>query len=120
MSVTVNINLPRGNYEFTTVETTTKEYVDFDPLTEEEEILQNVRTICSTPKNSVPLDREFGIDCDPLDAPTPAAIAKIQREIIHAIKKYEPRAKIEGVDLVNVNESQFSVNVEFSLRNAEE
>ncbi len=116
MAVTININLPHGNYELAT----TEEYIDFEPETEEEEVLQNIKTICSTPKNSVPLDREFGIDIDPLDKPTPAAKAQIQREIIRAIKKYEPRAKIESVDFVSVNESQFRVEVNFSLQNAEE
>ena len=35
--------------------------VDFAPSDEVREILQNVRTILSTRKGSVPLDRDFGL-----------------------------------------------------------
>ena len=107
---TLIISLPKGDYEITE-----ETYIDFEPATEEEEILQNVRTICKTPKNSVPLDREFGVDVDFLDTPTPSAMAQIQREIITAIRKYEPRAKIDRVEFVNDENGKLSVEVSVSL-----
>lgn len=71
--------------------------IDFAPSNEIVEIIQNVRTICSTTKFSVPLDRAFGIDARIVDAPTPRAIALLQAEIIRAIRKYEPRCKVVRV-----------------------
>lgn len=71
--------------------------INFAPENEAFEILQNVRTILSTPKFSVPLDRDFGINTTLLDKPTPIAKAKLSSEIILAIKKYEPRAKITKI-----------------------
>lgn len=61
------------------------------------EVLQNVRTILTTPKYSVPLDREFGISTAMLDAPLPVAQAKLTAEIIATINRYEPRVKVTKV-----------------------
>lgn len=73
--------------------------VDFAPkgLTE---ILQNVRTILSTVKGTVPLDREFGVSATYLDAPIPLAQAKLTAEIITAVHRYEPRVQITGVTYI--------------------
>ncbi len=49
--------------------------IDFAPSTELQEILQNVRTICTTAKYSVPLDREFGINGVFVDEPVNRAKA---------------------------------------------
>ena len=68
------------------------------PGTSVEEILQNIRTIISTPKFSVPLDRDFGVDASFVDAPTLAAQAMITSEIFTAIKKYEPRVTVTNID----------------------
>lgn len=72
--------------------------VNFSPKNEVEEILQNIRTILSTIKGSVPLDREFGIDASYLDAPTPVAKAMLSSEILQAVRKYEPRAEITKIE----------------------
>jgi phage baseplate assembly protein W len=61
------------------------------------EILQNVRTILTTPKYSVPLDRNFGLNATMLDAPVPVAQAKLTAEIIAAVHKYEPRVRVTKV-----------------------
>jgi phage baseplate assembly protein W len=61
------------------------------------EILQNIRTILSTVRCSVPLDRSFGVDLALLDSPLPAAKAKLTGEIIAAVGKYEPRAEVVEV-----------------------
>ena len=89
--------------------------INFAPETEEEEILQNVRTICTTPKYSVPMDREFGVDMEALDLPTPAAMAKMQREIIQAVRKYEPRARIEEVTIIKPNEQKTGFNIQLRM-----
>lgn len=62
------------------------------------EILQNVRTILATRKGSVPLDRDFGISWDNVDQSLPAAKMLMRSEVIDAIERYEPRAKVTSVD----------------------
>ena len=47
------------------------------PDTELAEILQNVQTIISTMKGTIPLDREFGIDGRVIDLPMHVAQAKL-------------------------------------------
>lgn len=68
--------------------------VNFAPKNEVEEILQNVRTILSTPKGTRPMDRDFGINPFVPDKPFIKEQARIHQEVVDAIKKYEPRAKI--------------------------
>lgn len=67
------------------------------PASEYEEILQNVRTIITTLKKTVPLDREFGINGDLVDLPIATAQAKLTGEIVAAVGRYEPRAKVVSV-----------------------
>lgn len=71
--------------------------VEFAPATIVEEVLQNVRTIVTTIKYSVPLDRGFGIDGEVVDLPVHVAQAKLTNEIFRAIRRYEPRAEIKGI-----------------------
>lgn len=71
--------------------------IDFAPDTVVEEVLQNVRTILTTIKGSIPLDREFGIDGEVVDLPINVAKAKLTNEIFRAIRIYEPRAVIESI-----------------------
>jgi phage baseplate assembly protein W len=62
------------------------------------EIIQNIRNILATPKGSLPLDREFGLDQTFLDVPQPIAQVKAVPEIIEAVEKYEPRVKVTSVE----------------------
>ena len=66
--------------------------VDFAPSDEVREILQNVRTILSTRKGSVPLDRDFGLTWAHIDKPMPVAKMLMRSE------EYEPRATVVSVD----------------------
>lgn len=79
--------------------------VNFNPETEVEEILQNVRTILSTVVGSVPLYRDFGMSWEHVDKPYPASIALLKVDVIEAVEKYEPRAKVESVELDESNAS---------------
>ena len=67
--------------------------VDFAPQNVQMEILQNCSTILSTSKFSVPLDRDFGVDANYVDA----AKAKAESEIFAALKKYEPRVTVKQI-----------------------
>lgn len=72
--------------------------IDFKPANVAVEVMQNVRTILSTRKGSVPLDRDFGIDFTWIDQPISVARMRCQMAIIDAIEKYEPRAEIEQIE----------------------
>ena len=61
------------------------------------EVIQAVRTIVSTRRGTVPLDREFGISHDFLDTPVLGVRARIEQEIFLQIKKYEPRAILRQI-----------------------
>lgn len=71
--------------------------IDFAPKSVVEEVLQNVRTIITTIKYSIPLDREFGIDGSVVDLPINVAKARLTNEIFRAIRRYEPQAVIESI-----------------------
>ena len=73
------------------------EEIDFAPANVFEEVIQNVRTICTTIKYSVPMDRLFGVNAVMLDRPTPKAMAAIQAELAQAIRKYEPRCRVKRI-----------------------
>lgn len=89
--------------------------IDFAPENEILEILQNVKTILSTVKFSVPLDRDFGIDASLLDKPILEAKAKISSEIIMALKKYEPRVKVEEITFSGDMDGKLQPKVQVSI-----
>ena len=64
------------------------------PADEFVEIAQNVKTILTTVKGEVWLDRAFGVSGKVLDAPENAVRARLTAEIADAVSKFEPRAKV--------------------------
>lgn len=68
--------------------------VVFSPVNTTQEIIQNVRTIISTRKGTVPLDRNFGLDWGFVDQPLAVSQAMLSAEVIQQVKKYEPRATV--------------------------
>ncbi len=80
------------------------------------DVLQNIAVILSTPKGSVPLYRDFGLNYSFLDKPKPLAEMMMRVEIREAIEKWEPRAKIRGItfseDITNPGASRPTVEVE--------
>jgi phage baseplate assembly protein W len=66
-------------------------------LTGVPEVMQNVRTILTTRRGTVPLDRDFGISFDFLDSPINITQAKSEQEIFLQLKKYEPRAILKQI-----------------------
>ena len=62
-----------------------------------EEIMQNIKTLFTTPVGTVPFDRDFGIDFSILDLPVLQAKAKLTIEYIEKVKKYEPRVRVTEV-----------------------
>jgi phage baseplate assembly protein W len=61
------------------------------------EVIQNCRTILTTRKGTVPLDREFGITAEYLDSPMPKVRADAEQDIFMSLRKYEPRAVLKEI-----------------------
>lgn len=61
-------------------------------------ILQCVRTILSTVKGSVPLDRDFGVSATFLDNPLPEAMAAYTGEVVDEVERQEPRVVVTQVE----------------------
>lgn len=72
------------------------EDVNFSPQGMEE-VMQNIQTIVSTEKYSVPLDRDLGIDMRLVDKPMNQVQAILSKEITTNIEKYEPRVRVTEV-----------------------
>lgn len=77
--------------------TTEQQNINFAPKSTMEEVAQNVRMILTTLKKTVPMDREFGVDGELIDLPVAAAQARMTAEIVDAVHRYEPRARVVSV-----------------------
>ena len=71
--------------------------INLFPKNEKIEILQNIKTILTTIKGTVPLDRDFGIDGTLIDKPLTVAKPLIVKDIKEKIEQYEPRAKFVSI-----------------------
>lgn len=80
-----------------------------------EEVRQNIRAIVSTIQGTCPFHRDFGIDSEIVDLPTPAAAALLQVSIINAIETYEPRALVTDVE-IKTEGSRLVPKISFTLR----
>lgn len=67
--------------------------------TSAEEVAQNVRTLLATAPGSVPLSRALGTPQDVIDLPESAVGARLQADVIRAVRTYEPRVAIKSVTL---------------------
>lgn len=89
--------------------------IDFAPATLIEEVMQNVITICTTAKFSVPMDREFGINAAYLDDPVNIVRSKLSAEIVNAVRKFEPRARITHITFINDPDGHVYPHIKFRL-----
>lgn len=67
------------------------------PASEVQEVLQNVLMILLTEKYSVPMDREFGVDANFVDAPINRT-SQITAQVANAIRTFEPRARLKKIN----------------------
>lgn len=75
--------------------------INMTPETVVEEVLQNIAMILSTPKFTVPLDRNFGLMEAFVDKPLPVAESLIVGDVMDAIEEYEPRAEVVNVTFLH-------------------
>jgi phage baseplate assembly protein W len=92
-----------------------KPSIDFSPENVVAEVIQNVRTILSTIKYEIPLDRQFGMDGSVIDMPIQQAQAKWSAEIFSQVKQYEPRAIIESISFEGSIEGKLVPTVEVRI-----
>jgi len=81
-----------------------------------QEVLRNVAIILATPKGSVPMYRDFGLDMRFLDKPMNVAKNMAVIPVREAIEKWEPRAAYKDMTLMPDPSSPgrlaFSVQIE--------
>lgn len=80
------------------------------------EIEQNIRTILSTKRGTVYLDRLFGLTQRFVDDPTQTAIMAIQNDIYDAIEKYEPRVSITSITFNGNDNGELTPVVSFKIK----
>lgn len=64
-----------------------------------EEVVQNVNTLLKTAPGTVPLARDMGTPQDVIDLPQSAVAARLQADVIRAVRTYEPRVSVKSVSL---------------------
>lgn len=81
--------------------------VEYDFTSDDlEDIDRCVRNLYSTRAGSQPLDREFGIDYDgTVGLPLEAAKNRLALEYMEKTERYEPRVKVDSVDVAVEAES---------------
>ena len=60
-------------------------------------VLHNVALILATPKGTIPMYRDFGLDREFLDMPIPEAEVRMIAPIREAVEEWEPRATVKDV-----------------------
>ena len=78
-------------------------------------VLQNVALILATPKGSVPMYRDFGLDRSFLDMPLPNAEIRMIAPVKEAVELWEPRAKVVGVSFSRKESCQGKLRVSVSI-----
>lgn len=91
--------------------------VNFRPANVLEEIFQNINTILSTSKYSVPLFREFGTNAFFVDKPMTTIQPSLIAEIIEVVETYEPRVFVEEVKMDGDIDGQLYPTLIIQIRN---
>lgn len=91
--------------------------INFRPSTTLEEIFQNINTIFSTARYSVPLFRDFGINAFFVDKPMTTIRPTLIAEIIEAVEKYETRVIVEEVKINGDLDGKLFPIIIISIRN---
>ncbi len=63
-------------------------------------VIHNVALILATPKGTVPMYRDFGLEREFLDTPMPEAEIRMIAPIREAVEKWEPRATVKDVSFI--------------------
>lgn len=84
---------------------------------EEERLRQEIELLLSTRAGSVPIDRDYGIDWQCLDAPPEVGESLFYQELLQKTEKYVPDIRIKGVDFVhNQEKGEMAVKINCERR----
>jgi hypothetical protein len=75
--------------------------IDWAPVDETTEVLQNVRFILGSVAGTVPLARGMGVSADAIDAPVSKARALLLTSALRSIHRNEPRGRVLEIYLEN-------------------
>lgn len=67
-------------------------------------LAQEIRTVLSTAKGSVPMDRNFGLSWDTVDLPMPQVLPLFISDIVEALEANVPRIRVKDVQFGNSTE----------------
>ncbi|WP_167955142.1 lysozyme [Anaerosporobacter faecicola] len=62
---------------------------------EDDEIMQGLKTLYTTPEGTIPLDRVYGLNQDFIGYPTELAKNMYALEVINKTEVYEPRVEVD-------------------------
>ena len=104
-----------------TVSATDLGHIRLDEADRVKEILRNVAVILATPKGSVPMYRNFGLDMRFLDKPVNLAKNRAVIPVREAIEEWEPRAIYKDMTLTPdpSNPGKLAVTVQIEIKEAE-
>lgn len=91
--------------------------INFRPATVLEEIFQNISTIVSTARFSVPLFREFGTNAFFVDKPMTTIRPTLIAELIEVVEKYEPRVIVEEIKMSGEIDGKLFPTIIISVQN---
>ena len=104
-----------------TVSATDLGHIRLDETDRVKEILRNVAVILATPKGSVPMYRNFGLDMRFLDKPVNLAKNLAVIPVREAIEEWEPRAVYKDMTLAPdpSNPGKLTFTVQIEIKEAE-
>ena len=106
-----------------TVSASDLEHIQLNEQDEVKEILRNVAVILATPKGSVPMYRDFGLDMRFLDMPMTLAENAAVIPVREAVEEWEPRAVFKSLtlfpDALNPGKLAFTVQIEIKEGDAQ-
>ena len=80
-----------------------------------EEITQNVAIILSTRRGSCPMSRQIGLSYDWIGRPLNVAHALVAAEVAEALEEQEPRARLIGIALSDMQVNSVRIEAEVEI-----
>ena len=93
-----------------------KDEINYNPKNDIEDVVRNVHMILRVTKEEQPLMREFSMDSDMVDKNIPVIKNKLIGLLMTNIKKYEPRALLNNLDLkLENNDLEVTLEIEVMI-----
>lgn len=93
-----------------------KDEINYNPKNDIEDVVRNVHMILRVTKEEQPLMREFSMDSDMVDKNIPVIKNKLIGLLMANLKKYEPRALLNNLDLkLENNDLEVALEIEVMI-----